>query len=107
MAVHVSAFGGACVLCRELAEVIHHEEGTFANYTFDSWRKRSDACAPLQAAARGLDSRGQFRDPGPAGDSPADLRSPAEAGLRLNRRNVLARDGQPANTAAGIFPSTN
>ena len=44
MAVHVigvrRAFG---LLCRELAEVVHHDERTFANYTFDTWRESAVA----------------------------------------------------------------
>ncbi len=43
MAVHVvnvrRAFG---LLCRELAEVIHLEDGQFATYSFDSWREMSE-----------------------------------------------------------------
>ena len=39
--------GGACrrrsprlrPVCRELAEIIHRDEGTFANYTFETWRQ--------------------------------------------------------------------
>ena len=43
MAVHVvgvrRAFG---LLCREIAEVVHLEEGKFANYDFHGWREISE-----------------------------------------------------------------
>ncbi len=43
MAVHVvnvrRAFG---LLCRELAEVVHLEDGRFAAYSFESWREMSE-----------------------------------------------------------------
>ena len=38
MAVHVINVRRAlCLLFRELAEVIHLEEGQYANYDFESW----------------------------------------------------------------------
>ncbi len=44
MAVHVinvrRAFG---LLFRELAEVIHFQEGQYANYSFESWRKSASS----------------------------------------------------------------
>src|ERR1700704_5926196 len=49
MAVHVinvrRAFG---LLCRELAEVIHLEEGQYANYNFESWREISELRAAFK-----------------------------------------------------------
>ena len=43
MAVHVIGVRRAfALLCRELAEVIHAgEEGSFANYTFETWLEAS------------------------------------------------------------------
>ena len=53
MAVHIvnvrRAFG---LLCRELAEVIHPEDGKFATYSFDSWRETSELRAEEQAGER-------------------------------------------------------
>ena len=43
MAVHVISVRRAfALLVRELAEVIHLEEGQYANYDFESWRELSD-----------------------------------------------------------------
>ena len=43
MAVHVVNVRRAVgLLFRELAEVIHFEEGQYANYNFESWREISE-----------------------------------------------------------------
>lgn len=42
MAVHVISVRRAfCLLCKDLAEVVHHEEGAFATYDFTSWQELS------------------------------------------------------------------
>jgi hypothetical protein len=42
MAVHVISVRRAfCLLCKDLAEVIHNEDGAFATYDFGSWRELS------------------------------------------------------------------
>ena len=51
VAIHVIGVRRAfSLLCRELAEVVHSEDGQFANYDFDSWREycelRADAKQP-------------------------------------------------------------
>ena len=49
LAVHVVDVRRAVgLLCRELAEVIHFEEGEFANYTFHSWREESELPADVK-----------------------------------------------------------
>lgn len=43
LAVHIVGVRRAfCLLLSELAEVIHGEEGTFANHNFESWREISE-----------------------------------------------------------------
>ena len=43
MAVHVISVRRAfCLLCKELAEVVAHEDGQFATYDFASWRELSE-----------------------------------------------------------------
>ena len=42
MAVHIISVRRAfCLLCKDLAEVVANEEGTFASYNFASWRELS------------------------------------------------------------------
>ena len=43
MAVHVVSVRRAfCLLCKELAEVVAHEDGQFATYDFATWRELSE-----------------------------------------------------------------
>lgn len=93
MAVHVvgvrRAFG---LLCRELAEVVHLEEGRFANYDFNSWREiselRADEKLPYDDWIRSVNFEIQV---------PRVIRLlsydriPRRA-VRLNRHTILARD---------------
>lgn len=42
MAVHIISVRRAfCLLCKDLAEVVANEDGTFASYNFESWRELS------------------------------------------------------------------
>src|SRR3954464_1130187 len=42
MAVHIISVRRAfCLLCKDQAEVISHEDGQFTSYSFDSWRDLS------------------------------------------------------------------
>ncbi|MEQ8849837.1 HNH endonuclease [Botrimarina sp.] len=114
MAIHVidvrRAFG---LLLRELAEVIHIEDGQYANYDFQSWREVSE----LRAA---------FADEGQqAGDTHADwvrsinfcIQAPRilrllhydrvpKQRVRLNRRNLFARDGGKCQYCGKAFPTS-
>src|SRR5437867_3263286 len=43
MAVHIISVRRAfCLLCKDLAEVVHFEDGQFATYNFDTWREVSE-----------------------------------------------------------------
>ena len=80
MAVHVIGVRRAfALLCRELAEVIHHEDGVFANYTFESWRQwcslRASGKRPHEDWIRAVNFEIQV----PRSHSPLDLRPPPQA----------------------------
>ena len=63
MAVHVVSVRRAfCLLCKEMAEVISMEEGTFATYDFSTWAELS--ALRCEAAPQG---RGRL---GPHGHRP-------------------------------------
>jgi 5-methylcytosine-specific restriction endonuclease McrA len=82
-----------CLLCRDLAEVIHNENGQFANFTFESW---------LELSQERLESRQSHEDWIRAVNFEIQVprvirlhgydRIPKQQ-LHLSRRNVLARDG--------------
>ncbi|MBL9090111.1 MAG: HNH endonuclease [Planctomycetaceae bacterium] len=94
LAVHVIDVRRAfSLLCRELAEVIHIEDGQYANYDFHSWREVSEL-------------RSQFKEPGQDWIRSVNFeievprvirllfydRMPKQT-IRFNRRNIFARDG--------------
>ncbi|MEX2560896.1 MAG: HNH endonuclease, partial [Pirellulales bacterium] len=93
MAVHVVSVRRAfTLLFRELAEVVHVEQGQYANYNFESWREISELKAnfkePNEDWIRAVNFEIQvprvirllFYD-----------RLPKQA-IRFNRRNIFARD---------------
>jgi 5-methylcytosine-specific restriction endonuclease McrA len=93
MAVHVvnarRAFG---LLYRELAEVIHLEEGIFANYTFDTWREISELRADTKQPHDDWVRTVNFEVQVPRVIRLFDYDRMPRQKLNLNRRNVLARD---------------
>lgn len=95
LAVHVISVRRALsLLCRELAEVIHIEDGgSYANYNFESWREISEL-------------KSQFKEPHEDWIRSVNFelqvprvvrllvydRLPRQT-IRFNRRNIFARDG--------------
>lgn len=99
MAVHVvdvrRAFG---LLIRELAEVIHIEDGQYANYDFDSWREISELKAEFSELEEDEEDHTDWiKSVNFAIQAPRVLRLlyydrvPRQR-VRLNRRNLFARD---------------
>jgi 5-methylcytosine-specific restriction endonuclease McrA len=107
MAVHVVGVRRAfSLLCRELAEVIHQENGQFANYDFDAWREncddRVDIKKPHEDWIRAVNFEIQV---------PRIIRLlrydrlPSRA-LRLNRHTVFARDEHHCQYCGHRFPTS-
>ncbi|HEV7221669.1 MAG TPA: HNH endonuclease [Pirellulales bacterium] len=107
MAVHVVSVRRAfTLLFRELAEVVHVEQGQYANYTFDSWREISELKAkfkePNEDWVRAVNFEIQvprvirllFYD-----------RLPKQA-VRFNRRNIFARDANRCQYCGKRFPTS-
>lgn len=94
-----------CLLCRELAEVIHLEDGSFANYDFNAWRELSQLRAhhkrPHEDWVRSVSFEIQV---------PRVIRLllydrlPKQQ-LHLSRRNILARDGHMCQYCGRHFPT--
>ena len=107
VAVHVTNVRRAIsLLFRELAEVVHIEEGHFAAHTLESWRELS----ALQAAFRSPD-QDWIRAVGYDLQAPRVIRLVAcdrgpRRGLRFNRRNVFARDGNLCQYCGCHFPTS-
>jgi len=106
MAIHVVGVRRAvALLFRDLAEVIHLENGTFCNYTFDTWREAS----ALKAANKQPDEdwirsvNFEFQVPRVIRLLSFD-RVPKQH-LQLNRRNILARDANICQYCGRHFPA--
>lgn len=107
MAVHVvSARRAFCLLFRELAEVIHLEDGQYANYNFSAWREiselRADEKQPHDDWIRAVNFEIQV---------PRVIRlfrydRLPRRKIRFSRRNLFARDGFRCQYCDRKLPST-
>jgi 5-methylcytosine-specific restriction endonuclease McrA len=105
MAVHVVGVRRAfALLCRELAEVIHFEEGTFANYTFESWRDVSQRRARFKQPDEDWIRSVTFEIRVPRVIRLLAYDRLPKQHLHLNRRNVLARDEHLCQYCGHHFP---
>ena len=107
MAVHVVNVRRALgLLFRELAEVIHFEEGQYANYNFDSWREIS----AMRAAFKGQHEdwiRGvNFELQVPRVIRLLSFDRVPKQTIRFNRRNLFARDGNRCQYCGKSFPTS-
>jgi len=107
MAVHVvgvrRAFG---LLCREIAEVVHLEEGTFANYDFDTWREVSELRAEYKQPDDDWIRAVTFEVQVPRVIRLLSYDRVPSRSLRLNRHSVLARDGHRCQYCGRRFPAS-
>jgi len=94
LAVHVigvrRAFG---LVCRELAEVIHYEEGRFANYDFQTWREYSELRVECKQPHEDWLRSVNFEIQVPRVIRLLTYDRLPNRSLRLNRHTVFARDG--------------
>ncbi len=105
MAVHVvtakRAFG---LLYRDLAEVVHVNEGTFGTYTFHSWREVSELLAIDKQPHDDWIRTVSFEIRVPRVIRLLSFDRVPKQRLNLNRRNVLARDGHICQYCGQRFP---
>jgi 5-methylcytosine-specific restriction endonuclease McrA len=106
LAVHVigvrRAFG---LLFRDLAEVVHFEEGAFANYDFQAWREMSELRAEVKQPHDDWIRTVSFEIQIPRVIRLLRYDRLPKQELHLNRRNVLARDGNRCQYCARHLPS--
>jgi 5-methylcytosine-specific restriction endonuclease McrA len=107
MAVHVvsvrRAFG---LLFRELAEVIHVEEGQYANYDFHSWREISELRAAFKEPHDDWIRSVNFEIQVPRVIRLLVYDRLPKQAIRFNRRNIFARDGNRCQYCGRKFPSS-
>jgi 5-methylcytosine-specific restriction endonuclease McrA len=107
MAVHVVDVRRAfTLLLRELAEVIHIEDGQFANYDFESWREISELRADFKEPHEDWIRSVSFEIQVPRVLRLLNYDSVPKQRVRLNRRNLFARDGNRCQYCGKRFPSS-
>ena len=109
MAVHVVNLRRAiCLLFRDLAEVIHFESGRYLNYDFVSWQEISELKMAFEEHEPDDD---WLQSVNFAIQVPRVIRlfsydKVPKPGLRFNRRNVFARDGNCCQYCGKTFPTS-
>ncbi len=107
MAVHVVNVRRALgLLCRELAEVIHLDQGQFANYNFESWREISELRASFKEPNEDWISSVNFEIQVPRVIRLLTFDRVPKQTIRFNRRNIFARDGNRCQYCGRSFPTS-
>ncbi len=109
MAVHIVNVRRAfCLLFREMAEVIHLEEGQFANYSFQTWQEMSELRAEFKQPHEDWIRTVGFEIQVPRVIRLLKIRSPAQATFASeSAQRIWPGMNTPANIAAGIIPRIN
>lgn len=107
MAVHVVGVRRAfALLCRELAEVVHLEDGQFANYDFDSWREISELNAEEKRPNDDWIRSVNFEIQVPRVIRLLFYERIPRRSIRLNRHTILARDEHRCQYCGRRLPSS-
>lgn len=105
MAVHVvSAKRAFCLLFRELAEVIHVEQGQYFNHDFESWQLHSEMRAGERKPGEDWVQAVNFQIQVPRVIRLLHYDRVPRRTVRFNRRNLFARDGHQCQYCGGDFP---
>jgi 5-methylcytosine-specific restriction endonuclease McrA len=107
MAVHVINVRRALgLLFRELAEVIHLEEGQYANYNFETWLEISTLRAADKQQHEDWIRAVNFELQAPRVIRLLSYDKVPRQTLRFNRRNLFARDGNHCQYCGKVFPTS-
>jgi 5-methylcytosine-specific restriction endonuclease McrA len=107
VAVHVTNVRRAITLLfRDLAEVLDVEEGQYGAYSFESWRELSAVQATLEHPDHDWIRGVGFSLRAPRVIRLLDCDRGPRQGLRFNRRNVFARDGNQCQYCGRHFPTS-
>lgn len=106
VAVHVvTAKRAISLLFRDYAEVIHIEDGQFANYDFHSWRSISELRAIEKQHLDDWIQAVHFELQVPRVIRLLSFERVPRQTLRFNRRNLFARDGHKCQYCGRSLPS--
>ncbi len=107
MAVHVVNVRRALGLVfRELAEIIHLEEGSYANYNFETWLEISTLRAADKQQHEDWIQSVNFELQVPRVIRLLSYDKVPRQTLRFNRRNLFARDGNHCQYCGKVFPTS-
>jgi 5-methylcytosine-specific restriction endonuclease McrA len=107
LAVHVVNVRRALgLLFRDLAEVIHVEDGQYANHTFDSWREVSELRANFKEKDDDWIRAVNFELQVPRVIRLLFYERLPKQTIRFNRRNIFARDSNRCQYCGKRFPTT-
>jgi 5-methylcytosine-specific restriction endonuclease McrA len=107
MAVHVVNVRRALGLVfRELAEIIHLEEGSYANYNFETWLEISTLRAADKQQHEDWIRSVNFELQAPRVIRLLSYDKVPRQTLRFNRRNLFARDGNHCQYCGKVFPTS-
>lgn len=107
MAIHVVGVRRAfSLLCREMAEVVHLEDGSFASYDFDGWREFCELKAEAKQAQEDWIRAVNFEIQVPRVIRLLAYDRLPRRLLRLNRHTVLARDGHACQYCGRHLPGS-
>ena len=107
MAVHVVNVRRALGLVfRELAEVIHLEEGSYANYNFETWLEISTLRAADKQQHEDWIRAVNFELQAPRVIRLLSYDKVPRQTLRFNRRNLFARDANHCQYCGKVFPTS-
>lgn len=107
MAVHVVDVRRAfALLLRELAEVIHIEDGQYGNYDFASWREISELKADFKEPHDDWIRSVNFEIQVPRVLRLLHYDRVPKQRVRLNRRNLFARDGNRCQYCGEAFATS-
>ncbi len=107
MAVHVVSVRRAVgLLFRELAEVIHVEQGQYANYDFASWREISELRSKFKEPHQDWICSVNFEIQVPRVIRLLAYERLPKQAIRFNRRNIFARDENRCQYCGRKFPTS-
>jgi 5-methylcytosine-specific restriction endonuclease McrA len=107
MAVHVVNVRRALgLLFRELAEVIHLEQGSYANYNFETWLEISTMRAADKQQHEDWIRAVNFELQAPRVIRLLSYDKVPRQILRFNRRNLFARDANHCQYCGKVFPTS-
>jgi 5-methylcytosine-specific restriction endonuclease McrA len=108
MAIHIISVRRAfCLLAKDLAEVVSHEDGLFTTYDFQTWRELSE----YRAAHFRQEDDDWVRTVSTAIQVPRVIRLmdydrlPKQT-VKFNRRNIFARDNNQCQYCGKKFPTS-